>query len=326
MRYTVLSPLPEESVTLLRPEHLAFLDDPGIMEEEKAAALFPDQRSEDLSNPLLVPIVYEPGTDAEVRLSTEMDLSDCVLLEGKKGMACAENLLIGQRYYIRVGSGTDASETVSFVTSDRPPRLLRIDGIYNVRDVGGWKTGTGFRVKQGMIYRTSELDIHAEITERGKEQLVRIGVKTELDVRGKDESRGGVMDAYGIRYVNIPLRPYAESFDPANMAAYRDSYRLLLEDVFPLYIHCWGGIDRTGTWIFLLNGMLGVGAEDLAADYEFSGFTIWGKRSRNSDYVREFLEKLKTFGGDLQSACRTYMKECGLSNEELDRVADKMLE
>ncbi|MBO4219766.1 MAG: tyrosine-protein phosphatase [Clostridia bacterium] len=326
MKYKVLSPRDGETVTLLRPEHIVFLDDPSVIDDENPDPLFPDLRDSDLSTPLPVRIVYEPEADAEIFISTEPDTVKGMLLRGKNGQAFADNLLIGQKYFVKVGSGTDASEAVSFSTPDRPPRLLSIEGVYNVRDAGGWMTGCGRRVKQGVIYRTGELDVHSKITEHGKKQLAGLGVKTELDVRAPDESCGSVMDDYGIRYVNIPLSAYHDAFHPGVMNAYHDSYRLLLDNALPIFIHCWGGIDRTGTWIFLLNGMLGVSEDDLLADYEFSGFTVWGKRSRNSDNVKMFLKKLGELSNDIQSACRAYMKNCGLSDDELDMITDLLLE
>ena len=35
------------------------------------------------------------------------------------------------------------------------------------------------------------------------------------------------------------------------------------ENRYPVYIHCTGGADRTGTLAFLINALLGVGEDDL---------------------------------------------------------------
>ena len=75
-------------------------------------------------------------------------------------------------------------------------------------------------------------------------ELKRMGVKTVIDLRrDKLDGAEGWAEAYGLRYVNIPLttkRPatdeQAEAFlklvnDPAN---------------WPVYVHCKGGRHRTG--------------------------------------------------------------------------------
>ena len=41
---------------------------------------------------------------------------------------------------------------------------------------------------------------------------------------------------------------------------------------YPIYTHCQGGADRTGTYAFLLNGLLGVSYEDLTRDFELTSF------------------------------------------------------
>mgnify|MGYP003314487645 CR=1 FL=1 len=56
------------------------------------------------------------------------------------------NLKTGTQYYFRVdvtlSNGLVYSETGSFETLDTP-RLMMVDGIFNVRDIGGWKTADG---------------------------------------------------------------------------------------------------------------------------------------------------------------------------------------
>ena len=41
----------------------------------------------------------------------------------------------------------------------------------------------------------------------------------------------------------------------------------------PVYFHCWGGADRTGTVGFLLGGLLGMSYTDLIIDYELTSFS-----------------------------------------------------
>ena len=42
--------------------------------------------------------------------------------------------------------GGEASAEGRFTTEDLPPRLMRVDGVPNVRDIGGWRGLGGRRV------------------------------------------------------------------------------------------------------------------------------------------------------------------------------------
>lgn len=70
------------------------------------------------------------------------------------------NLEVAREYRIRVSGGATAVES-TFRTSDHAPRLLRIDSIPNVRDLGGRIGLDGRRVRQGLIYRSAGLNENA---------------------------------------------------------------------------------------------------------------------------------------------------------------------
>ena len=46
----------------------------------------------------------------------------------------------------------------------QPERILRIDGVINFRDLGGYQTADGNSVKWGRVYRSAQLD---RLTEQG---------------------------------------------------------------------------------------------------------------------------------------------------------------
>lgn len=51
---------------------------------------------------------------------------------------------------------------------------MDISGVQNMRDLGGLTTTDGKTIKYGIIYRSAHFD---SITEKGKEQIKRLGVK-----------------------------------------------------------------------------------------------------------------------------------------------------
>ena len=60
-----------------------------------------------------------------------------------------------------------------------------MDGVSNTRDIGGYQTVYGY-VKEGLVYRSAKLEA---ITDKGLETLKnKLGVKTDLDLRGEAEA------------------------------------------------------------------------------------------------------------------------------------------
>ncbi len=325
-RIAILSPVRGETVPLMKQELLDFIAKPEIEADERIDWLHLKEQGADLTLPDPVVVTYRPAVRGTLLLSVYPDLRGAKEIPAADGRAELYDLLVGQTYWCAVRTDGGTSEAVPFTTSPQPPRWVRIDGCRNCRDIGGWRTADGRRVKQGMIYRTSELDKHVAITEDGKKQLLALGVRTELDIRGLGDPATEAMAGSGIRYRNVPLAAYGEIFTDEQKKRYAETFRLLLDtDNYPIYTHCWGGIDRTGTWVFILNGMLGVPEEDLAVDYEISSFTCWGSRSRNHPLCRDFREKLSAYGPDARLACTAFLLDCGLEDSEIERIREILL-
>ena len=105
------------------------------------------------------------------------------------------NLYKGTNYYFSVtyvkGSSKATIET-TFRTTDLGPRVMSVDGIYNVRDIGGYVTESGKTTVQGLIYRGGSLrpykNYDSLLTDEGEELMQELlGIKTDLDVRGWGE-------------------------------------------------------------------------------------------------------------------------------------------
>jgi protein-tyrosine phosphatase len=278
---------------------------------------------QDLSLPRPCRFSFEPAVDGEITVWGE---GERFTLSAKAGEAELYNLRIGARYEWQVRAEGGVSAVGSFTTDPTAPRMLRVDGISNVRDFGGF-SAEGGRVRQGMIYRTSEMDRHVAITEEGKRAMYEIGMKTDLDIRGAGEEPHAVLDVEKVAYVNIPLAAYDAVFTPEQMERYRQTYLLLTRpSVYPLFIHCWGGIDRTGTWLYILGALLGVPEEELGLDYEMSSFSRWGKRSRHSAQFRAFYDRFRALGDTLQAAAEEYLSRAGVSREDMETIREMLIE
>jgi len=331
-----------ETVSGFSKEQRSFLEKPAEIPIETMDWYHLRKSKDDFSKPEPIRFSYTPAVDGEIVLRQMDKKGSCVreiLLQAEMGEAAVYNLLLDTEYSWFVRTEEGESECSSFRTEDLPPRVLWVDGVSNIRDIGGYKTADGKRVRQGRVYRTSELAIsvpgghctdgsHPEITEAGKQTMADLGVRVDLDFRGfAGDPCCPVLDTETTRWLNYPMGCYEEFFLPSQAERCRESYRLLTsEENLPMIVHCWAGIDRAGTWIYVLGALLGVAEEDLAMDYEFSSLARWGYRSRHSDAYRELKESLLQYGPTLQEAAEKYLLSCGLTVGEMQKIRELMLE
>ena len=77
-----------------------------------------------------------------------------------------DNLMIGEKYRVivsaLVGGRTVASASRDFETDATAPRLIRVPGVPNVRDIGGRQAMDGRRIRQGLVYRSAGLNDNPE--------------------------------------------------------------------------------------------------------------------------------------------------------------------
>ncbi|MFF0424414.1 tyrosine-protein phosphatase [Streptomyces sp. NPDC004520] len=202
-------------------------------------------------------------------------------------------------------------------------RQIPLQGAVNVRDLGGYVTYDGGRVRYGRAYRSDHL---AKLTEADLTALAGLGLGTVVDLRipaevgydGADRLPAGpvpvarpvtdnglfgqLMAAIGSR---DPVRQEemlgggrAAAFmcevyrtfvtDAANRAAFAATLRDLADPRRgPLLFHCTSGKDRTGWTSWLLLTLLGVPESSARADYLASN----AFRAANDARVREGLEQ-----------------------------------
>ena len=301
----------------------------------------------DDSIPAPVTLCWEPALDDGEQTLEEDDGAGFVPLRRIAVHGAQEivwNLKTGAAYRWRVSCGGAASGWGTFRTADEAPRWILLDGVSNVRDIGGWKTADGRRIRQGLIYRTGEFDTHMQLTPEGERRLVEeLGVRTDLDLRGIDgqgnllseaemrsENGRPVLDKFGVEWVFLPIRPYDAIFKPGQP---RDNYARCFEvfadeTKYPICFHCWGGADRGGTLALLLEGALGVSREDLVLDYEYTSLAIWGLRTRNYEPFANMMRILETYGPEnepISEKIAAYLREIGVSEATLARLRRNLL-
>jgi protein-tyrosine phosphatase len=169
-------------------------------------------------------------------------------------------------------------------------RLLPTEGIYNVRELGGYpvtdETGQTKQVKWGLLYRAGEL---SAMTANDKKLLEERNIRTIVDFRS-DSERNALPDAEIAtvrKSVALPidagnLMDMVYTFDGAETEMKRlyaampkeaiPRYRVLFELLSdpsntPLLYHCTAGKDRTGLASALILYALGADIKTIYKDY-----------------------------------------------------------
>ena len=254
-------------------------------------------------------------------LSQNPDLSDAKHYSLYETSIDIYNLNIGTDYYWNVAAiysdGMYLSATDKFSVSDSAPRNLYIEGVTNVRDVGGWNIG-GKITNQGVIYRMGNLN---EMTAEGKERFIKdLGIKTELDLRIGGEVVEVFYKDENIKYYNIPMS--AEYCLQYNSKEIVKAFEILGDESnYPIAIHCSIGTDRTGMMAFVINGLLGASYDQLNYEYMFSNLGNIG-RGRNTWDLFLYRNNINKFA----ERTYNYLLKIGVKAEHIDTVIRMMTE
>ena len=246
--------------------------------------------------------------------------------------AAGTNSIIG-RYSREAPYGPDAAGDFPDLKRDGAidePVVWGVNGLRNVRDIGGW---TG--LKTGMVYRGSKLvraDVFADGVDPETRRVVRDvwHLASDVDLRGKSEygpAKTNLVElqSMGVPKLAFPIRAYEHIFDKPKL--FGDVLRALARpEAYPAYIHCSGGADRTGTLVFVLEALCGVPEADLDVDYELTSFaSVFGMRDRNEILtisLRRLKERFRRYPGATLNECveNACVDAFGLTREEIASI------
>lgn len=189
----IVSPVDGELVPTLSAGQKAFV----TMPHDARVAFFADQKKRNEMQklgwyPPPVKLAWEGGAAGTTYTVSVKRLPDGKVFgtwEGAESSCVVDNLEIARTYEWSV-SGSGETVKGTFKTEDIAPRLLRVDGASNMRDLGGRIGLGGKRVKQGMVYRTAGLNSNASEAFYSKEELKEKGLYAQIEAdRTKTEKQ-----------------------------------------------------------------------------------------------------------------------------------------
>ena len=234
------------------------------------------------------------------------------------------NLLPQCTYYYKVEAEgeTIASGTIN---TGGHLRMMKAEGIANMRDLGGWLTTDGLRLRYGKLYRGSELAAGKTYTatEADLAMLKALDVAAEIDLREDIDFAAGNMSVSaidGATYYYANLSRWSEDALNLDTERFKAAYHTMLTALkagHAAYFHCIFGADRTGCFAFLTEGLLGLPVDQLYKDYELTSFSTAGLREKAGiDHKLQYIRNLP--GASLQEQFFNYWRGAvGISDADL---------
>ena len=354
----------DDGVTLLEPKDGAIIESQAhivdeylsITDEKKAAEFWMSKYTGMAKGATLYASWESEGMMWKVYVSEDPQFEGVTPIATTDKWIQLGGLMPGRTYYWKVVNGAGVSSEVRrFTTKDTTVRWIDADGGDNIRDLGGWKTESGKTVKYGLLYRGACIDGYnggSALTQKGRSVFKYLGIKSEFDLRGSDVQ----LDAspFGGKYFKVTMSQYDYIFSSEQSKRSLKSMFSMLSNpgFYPVYVHCNAGADRTGTFAFIVNGLLGVSYEDLTRDFELTCFSSRGRRLRSKldeetatfaangvmqsgggNYIAwgplytTMMQKYGTGSGKLSDAIENFLiKECDVTKQQIDTFRSIMLE
>ena len=267
-----------------------------------------------------IEISFEPSESLKnkeyiISYGLKADLSDAKTMNTSNTSVRIKNLLVNQKYYFKVSADGKDSAISDFTTGDYP-RWIDARPMFNVRDMGGYMTSSGQRIKQGLVYRGGEInsktgwygsqrytddtgntqarDGHIVTQSDASKKAFRedMGMVNglEVDLRSGSETNGypvtsGVCnfaENKDISYKMLSISSYANGMKN-NTSQIKQLFEAFAKaDTNPVYYHCYGGADRTGVVGFMLGALLGMSYTDLVIDFELTSYSSNPSRNYRS--------------------------------------------
>lgn len=202
---------------------------------------------------------------------------------------------------------------------------VELEGCFNFRDLGGYRSRDGRPMRTGRVFRSDGLH---HLTAADVELLCgKVQLGAVIDLRSLDEvEEDGVGLLAGRAVVHsVPLFAHARSSAARSQAEQRvpddmgelyylmlnvardpiaEVVRLLAASESPAVFHCSAGKDRTGVISALLLSLIDVPEDSIVADYAFSrqNIDLINERLSHSETYQRLMENLPAGAYDADPA------------------------
>lgn len=238
-------------------------------------------------------------------------------------------------------------------------RMILLQGTVNFRDLGGYETADGRRVRMGRLFRADGLqhltgaDVEELRDRRGLRAVVDLRSTREVEIDGL-----GPLPREPVRYHHLPLFDGERSDEERPSSDLSELYYLMLRFArepigrvveclvaadAPAVFHCAAGKDRTGVVSAVILGALGVPDPVIVDDYAYTKRNLDKivarlRASEAYQYVFEELpeetlhaepetmERLLARVRDEWGGMRGYLEAAGLEGAMLSAMRELLLE
>lgn len=289
-----------------------------------------------LTTPVTLKWTCDNGWYYQVYLSDERHFVNSEKYLTTETSLTIDNIIPNREYYWKVKvTDNDGGQKFSNVYTFTPTAYVRtmdIDGVKNMRDVGGLVTTDGKTIQYGIMYRSAHFD---SITEKGKEQIKRLGVKTDIDLRGESNTVSPLGE--NVRRLNYNAPYYVDEADGNGIQSGLNGAESYVKefvkefkacadpDNYPIGFHCSLGRDRTGTLAAMLYAVSGVSRYDIVKEYELSWLST---AAANNAFIQTgSINKLCNFieskdGETFKDKACNFLLSIGVTQAELNSVRD----
>jgi len=240
-------------------------------------------------------------------------------------------------------------------------RHIRLQGAFNVRDLGGYALSGGGTTRWRSVLRADGLQ---SLTEADVRALLDVGLVTVVDLRSDLELQRQPSVLAGHRAVDYRHVPLFDALAPVDLMLSRTTFGLAERYVSALEIcapalrtvattiaeanegvvlfNCTAGKDRTGIVAAMMLGLAGVADDEIARDYALTASTAAALMDRLREAARQRgldaaaaatllssePDTMRTFlahVADRYGGFAAYLSQAGVPDRDVDRLVERLV-